>query len=548
VRHALAAGDAAWAARLIEQHFDALFLPGESATIQRWLSALPPELVRSRPRLCLAQMFMALVGGDVEAIQPPLTAAEHAFAAAADAPFEPSVGRAASLLTNVPAAIALNRAYLAHLRGDADGTVGFTRRALAELDQGERMLDSVARWQLAVAEWLRGRLAAAERAFTAGIAELRAAGERGLAAASCHYLGLVQRAQGRLDAALGTYRQALEITSGPRQPALPAAGIAYVGMAEIAYQRGELDAAMEHVSEGIARCRQLNYTQPLANGLAALAWIRQAQGDPAGALEAIGEAERVAPSPEVASLLNPVPAQRARLLLAQGDVTEAARWTQERGLRPDDEVGYQQEGEHLVLARVLLAQDRPDYALGLLERLHALTTTQQRTGSLMEIQALRALALAGVGEEAGAVAVLAGALTLAWPQGYVRVFVDEGAPMGALVGRLIAAQRTQQAAARGIPLGYLGRLVRAFQQATAASCLPTGPSTTVVPGLVEPLSERELEVLRLLAAGRQNQQIAEELVVAVNTVKKHVAHILDKLGAANRTEATARARELGLLR
>jgi len=410
------------------------------------------------------------------------------------------------------------------------------------------MLDSVARWQLAVAEWLRGRLAAAERAFTAGIAELQAAGERGLAAASCHYLGLVQRAQGRLDAALGTYRQTLEITSGPRQPALPAAGIAYVGMAEIAYQRGELDAALEHVSEGIARCRQLNYTQPLANGLAALAWIRQAMGDSMGAIDAMDEAVRVAPSPEVASLLNPVPAQRARLLLAQGDVTGTARWTQERGLRPDDEVGYQQEGEHLVLVRVLLAQDRPDYALGLLERLYALTATQQRTGSLIEIQSLRALALAASGEEAGAVAVLAGALTLAWPQGYVRVFVDEGAPMGALVGRLIAAQRTQQAAARGIPLGYLGRLVRAFQQATAASCLPTGPSTTVVPGLVEPLSERELEVLRLLAAGRSNQQIAEELVVAVNTVKKHVTHILDKLGAANRTEATARARQLGLLR
>jgi LuxR family maltose regulon positive regulatory protein len=159
VRHALAAGDAAWAARLIEQHFDALFLPGESATIQRWLSALPPELVRSRPRLCLAQTFMALVGGDVEAVEGQLDAAERAFAAAADEPFEPSVGRAASLLANVPAAIAPNRAYLAHLRGDAEETVAFASQALAELGEGEWMLDSVTRWQLAVAEWLRGRRA-----------------------------------------------------------------------------------------------------------------------------------------------------------------------------------------------------------------------------------------------------------------------------------------------------------------------------------------------------------------------------------------------------
>jgi len=548
VRHALAAGDATWAARLVEQHFDALFLPGESATVQRWLAALPAELVRSRPRLCLAQTFMALVGGDVEAIESPLAAAERAFAAAADEPYEPTVGRAASVLTNVPAAIALNRAYLAHLRGDAESTAAFAARALAELGESEQILGAVGRRELAVAEWLRGRLTAAERAFILGIAELRAAGERGLAAANCHYLGQVQQAQGRLDAALDTYRQTLEITTPPGQPAMPAAGIAYVGMAEVAYQRNDLDAALEHVTEGIARCRQLNYTQPLATGLATLAWIRQAQGDPAGALEAIGEAARVASGPGVAGLLNVVPAQRARLLVAQGDVVAADRWTRERGLGADDQVSYPREPGYLVLARVLLARDRPEHALGLLERLHALAVAQGRVGSLIEIQALRALALAGVGEEAGAVAALVETLTLARPEGYVRVFADEGAPMGALLGRLVAAQRTGPTVAGRVPLDYLGRLVRAFQPATAASGPRSRPSTAVVPGLVEPLSERELEVLRLLAVGKPNQQIAEELVVAVNTVKKHVAHLLAKLGAANRTEATARARQLGLLR
>jgi DNA-binding NarL/FixJ family response regulator len=135
------------------------------------------------------------------------------------------------------------------------------------------------------------------------------------------------------------------------------------------------------------------------------------------------------------------------------------------------------------------------------------------------------------------VAALAEALTLASPQGYVRVFADEGPPMRALLGQLVAAHRTEQAVARDVPLGYLGRLVRAFERDAAP----------VVPGLVEPLSLREVEVLRLLAAGRPNQQIAEELVVAPNTVKKHVTHILEKLGATNRTEATARALELGLL-
>jgi LuxR family maltose regulon positive regulatory protein len=199
-----------------------------------------------------------------------------------------------------------------------------------------------------------------------------------------------------------------------------------------------------------------------------------------------------------------------------------------------------------MLARVLLAQDRPDQALALLERLHASAAAQDRLGSLIEIKALRALALAGSGEEAGAVAVLAEALTLACPQGYVRVFADEGAPMRALLGRLVTAQRTQQTGAGGVPSDCLARVLRAFD-ATHAAPHPGRGAAAAVPGLVEPLTDREVEVLGLLAAGRSNQRIAEELVVTLDTVKKHVSHVMDKLGVANRTEAVARARELGLL-
>jgi LuxR family maltose regulon positive regulatory protein len=246
----------------------------------------------------------------------------------------------------------------------------------------------------------------------------------------------------------------------------------------------------------------------------------------------------------VAGLLNPVPAQRARLQLAQGDLAAAARWTQENGLAADDEPGYPREPEYLVLARVLLAQDHPGPALGLLARLHAAAVSQDRTGSVIEIQALQALALAASGEEATAVTALADVLALACPQGYVRVFADEGPSMAALLGRLIAAQRSGQAAA-GVPLGYLARLRRAFDAGQAAP--GTGPAPAAVPGIVQPLTSRELEVLGLLAAGRPNQAVAGELVVTLDTVKKHVSHIMDKLGAANRTEAVTRARELGLI-
>jgi ATP/maltotriose-dependent transcriptional regulator MalT len=545
VRHALGAGEMSWAARLIEQHFDAFLLRSEGVTLQRWLAALPAELVRARPRLCLAQTFLAIVGGDVEAAEPPLDAAERAFGDAADEPFEPSVGRDASLLANVQAAIALDRAFLAMLRGDAESAFAFASRALALIGEGEWMLRSVAGGYLGLAEWLRGRLAEAERALSSTVAQWQAAGERYLAVRTSLLLGQVQRAQGHLDAAAGTYRQALQITAAPGRPALPGAGIACVGLAEVAYQRGQLDTARRHVSEGIAASRQLGYAQPLAAGLATLAWIRQAEGDAAGALDAIGEAGRAAPA--VTSLLNPVPAQRARLLLAQGDVAAAARWTKERGLSPDDEPGYPQEPEYLVLARVLLAQDHPGRALPLLERLLAAAVTQGRTGSVIEARALQALALAASGDQPGAVAALAGALTLACPQGYVAVFADEGAPMRALLARLAVAQRAGRPAAAGVPPGCLARLQQALDQKHAVPH-PGRAAAAAVPGLAEPLTARELEVLRLLAAGTTNQRIARELVVTLDTVKKHVSHVLGKLGAANRTEAVTRARQLGLIR
>ena len=546
IRHAVAAGEVTWAARLIEQHFDGVYhLRGEAATIQRWLSVLPADLVRSRPRLLLAQALMAATSGRVAAVEPLLDAAERTPAGAAGEPFEPTAGRAGSMLVNVPALIALHRGYLAQLRGDAEGTAAFASRALAELGEGEWLLGSTIQGFHAVAEWLHGRLAQAEDAFVSSIAARRAAGLLTMAVWAGYELSQVQRAQGRLDAAVRTSQQMLELTAPLGRPPLPAAGPAYVALAEVAYQRNELDTALRRVTEGIALCRQFVYTTPLATGLATLAWIRQARGDPAGAIEAIGEAELA--SPRLAGLLNPVPAQRARLLLAHGDLAGAARWTSERGLGADDEPDYPREPGHLVLARVLLAHGRPGQALPLLDRLYASAVAQDRAGSLIELGSLRALALAASGDEAGAVDALAESLTLACPQGFLRVFADEGAPMANLLGRLIAAQRAEHAAARSVPLGCVAQLMKAFGDQRTEACSGPGTSTAAVPAMVEPLTERELEVLGMLAAGRPNQAIARDLVVALDTVKKHVSHILDKLGAANRTQAVARARQLGLI-
>jgi LuxR family transcriptional regulator, maltose regulon positive regulatory protein len=216
IRHALAAGDAAWVARLIERHFDALLGRGERATLRRWLHALPAELVRSRPRLCLAQTVTALTAVRLDAAASLLADAERALANRGDQPeepYEPSVGRAASLLANVPAVIALARAMLACMQGDAERTSEFGRQALAELDEGEWMLRSLVDWALAQADFLAGRLAQAEGTLARAVVGLRAAGASVEAAAIDSGLAQVQQGQGRMDAALATCQQALELAA-----------------------------------------------------------------------------------------------------------------------------------------------------------------------------------------------------------------------------------------------------------------------------------------------------------------------------------------------
>jgi LuxR family maltose regulon positive regulatory protein len=251
----------------------------------------------------------------------------------------------------------------------------------------------------------------------------------------------------------------------------------------------------------------------------------------------MAEADRVGAESPVADLLNPVPAQRALLALTRGDVAAARRWTRERGLSPDDDVPYPREGAYLVLARELLARDAPDAAIALLDRMYATATKQQRSGALIEIRMLRALAMAAA-DDADAVRVLTDALLLGSDQGYVRVFADEGEPLRALLARVAAAQRAGDRSMAALPRDYLARVLR-------ASAAPDDGQS--LQGLVEPLTPRELEVLRLLAAGRSNREIAETIVVTLDTVKKHVTHVLDKLGVNNRTAAVGRARELGLL-
>jgi len=546
IGHALAAGDTAWAVRLAEEHVETAVLRSEIAAVRHWLALLSGDVVQPRPRLCIAAAVVALVGHDLEAVEPWLRDAARALDMGdgdeASAALGPSyeVGKPAEgLFADLPLAIVVIRGTLARLRGDAARAIAFARQALARApDTG--YLRGVAAWDLGLAYWMRGDLAAADRALGELGARVTPAGPVEALYApllNLYYQGRVQIAQGRLPAAAATYRRAQHLGAPEGRPLLPAAGWAEVGLGEVLREWDDLDGATRHLRAGLDLGARVGDAAPLAQGYVALARVRQAQGDAAGALDAIETARQLAPDADVIHLFNPVEAQRARLWLLQGDVAAAARWVRERGLREDDALSYAREAAHVVLARVLLAQGAPRDARALLDRLCMQAEAGGRMGSAIETLALRALAEAACGDLAAALATLGRALALAEPEGYLRLFVDEGPAMAVLLRR---------AAAEGLSPAYARRLL-----AAAASPGSPAPASSTRPAMAhslpEPLTPREREVLELLAAGARNGEIAARLYVTLNTVKKHVGHIFGKLGVGNRTEAVARARALGLI-
>jgi len=540
IHHALGAGDSRRAARLVEQHLGETLRRGETVVLANWLSALPDEDVRARPTLCLALGLIELHRGHLDAAQRLADHAERAFAQR-PAPQGFMVPTDGGMVAEIPAAIALLRAAFVGARGDGEGVAAYARSALAGMTDEEHGPRIWARRLLAGAAWMAGRIADAERAYTELLAEARVARVPYPMMSSCTTLGRLQEAQGKLSAALHTYEDGLRFaTEGGRLSAYHA-GEAHVGIARVLYERNQLDEALRHATEGLTLCRQVIVLMERGRGLVTLAWIQQALGQTEAALNTMDEACQLNP-PDIISLHSPAWAERARLLLAQGRVEEAARWIQECGITEADELSYPRERDYLVLARVLLAQSEPTRALRLLERIDALADSQGRTGNLIEIRALRALALHAAGDHEGALSLLSEALALAQPEGYVRVFADEGAPMVAQLRSLSSHRWADRVAAGSSAVtDHLHRVIAAFDRGPGQMAKAATVAGTIA------LTDRELEVLHLLAAGQRNRDIARQLVVTLDTVKKHTSHIFDKLGAGNRTEAVDRARRLGIL-
>jgi LuxR family maltose regulon positive regulatory protein len=350
-------------------------------------------------------------------------------------------------------------------------------------------------------------------------------------------LGDLHVVQGRLGDAMRTYEEALRLAAEQGGPVLRGTADMYVGMAAIHRERGELATAAQLLLSSQELGEHLGLPQNPHRWLIAMARLREAEGDLEGSAALLADAERVYAgdfSPDV----RPVAAMRARVLIAQGRWSDALGRLRDRGLAADDDLSYLREFEHVTLARALLAayegdgaEGSIDQATALLDRLLLAAEDGGRTGSVIEILVLQALAAATRGDSAAARAPLERALTLAEPEGYLRVFVDEGRPMAALL---------EAAASDGVAPTYVRRLLSAL-----------GGSDRPAParhGLVEPLSDRERDVLRLLGTDLGGPEIARELVVSLNTVRTHTKNIYAKLGVNNRRAAVRRAEELDLMR
>ncbi len=552
VSHALAANDFERAACLVERHALDVIYHVELTSVVRWLDALPPDVVRSRPWLCVAHAWALLYAGQMEAVESRLQDAESAL------PGWDGVER--TEVERVAGHIATIRGYAAGVVGDPSRAAELSRQALKSLPRWDSRARSFAAGTLGSAlRWLED-LAAAAKVTSEAIDISRAAGENHLAMVVLSQLAGIQALQGHLHQAAATCQDALQLSeehlrqTGRR---LPVTGYTLAQLSEVLYQWNDLEAALHHARQGLEICKEWGQKTVQPYGYMVLADALQASGDAGRALDAIQSAR------EIASQMSPwlgllVDAAEAKLWLAQGNLDAASRWAEGSGLWPDSESDLHELGEidsreqrrFFVLARALIAVGRRepgrlDQALGLLARLLEIMENLGAVGKVIEILILQALALEARGERERALAALERALSLSEPESHVRVFLDEGAPMAALL---------REAAVCGLLPEATGRLLAEFgvgeSKAVADSQSPRRLSTEPklrAPALVEGLTERELDVLRLLATELSTVEIADRLYISVHTIRSHTKSIYGKLEAHSRIEAVARARELGLL-
>jgi len=533
--HLLAIPDVLAAAAMIERSAEKLLRNGEVTPLLSLIAHLPEDVIAEHPYLCLYQAQGFLARGQLEAAELCLARAEaSAPYVAVNRSMEPDDVHKRALASG----IAVGRAVLSAMHGDAATTLMFAQRALDIIADDERIERSGAILTLGHARRLMGDMRGAAAAYEEAVRLSQEAGNLFLATTALLQWAFVSVWRGQIHQAADLYRQVIQMAEAQGGAAGALAGGAYTGLADRLYEWNDLSEAERAVQRTIALGEQWANDEDQVDGLARLALVYLAQGRTDEARASIQRAEgRIQSGAHYPWLPMYTAALAARLALRTGRISDAQRWARSNALElaSPGRPAIFEEYNHLTLARVFIASGRPDDALRLLDSLRRSAEAEERVNAIIEIEVLAALAHQAQDESEAALKALSHAVALAEPEGYVRVFVDEGTSMRNLLARLRARLPPDDVRNR-----YAGTLLAAFESTTSRA-------STHGAGLAEPLSEREREVLRLLAEGHSNQEIARALVVAVSTVKTHVHHIYAKLQAADRLQAVTRARALGLL-
>ncbi len=529
IAHAFKANNDERLARLIEKYAWDMLHQSKYSLLFSWIEALPPTQVAARPWLCVYQSWTRHWAGLRAEGEVSLQTAEQLLARSPS-----SRGEIAEDGRLIGGYMATVRAHYALTNEEIPQVLEQARKALQLLPGDDYFTRSTVGVALGGAFWGIGDRANAERTYANCAADALQGGYPYRASSALCYVGMQQVKQARLQRAQETYQKALSLATGPGGSYFPNAGYPLAKLGELACEWNDLEQARRYVNEGVKQCIQLGHVDLMAEAFIALTRVQLAQQDFGGVIETLQQTTRLLQEtkvdPWICCWLDDC---RLRLWAATGRLVEIIDWIETSGLRVFDPFNFHHDLDHINLARALVFvgnqhSSKPylDDALGLLARLVTAAEAAAWSHEAIKILILQALALQTIGEGAAAVSALSRALTLAEPSGYVRSFIDEGEPMAELL---------QETAERGIATGSVNKLLSEFRIGQ------------LQPALVEPLSPREIEVLRLLAAGLPNKGIAQTLVIAVGTVKKHLKNIYGKLNVHSRTAAIARARELGIL-
>jgi LuxR family maltose regulon positive regulatory protein len=556
VQYALKANDYDRAMSLIEQVTDLLWERNEIITVLNWMKALPEELMSSHPHLGLTYAVALANTGQLDLVEPLLQSVEAQLKKGDlfSSQDRQSLSASDSLETaqddykdwhyatpeGLLSMIDIRRAFVARYSKNLTDAIAFSTQALSRIPPDNLYIRGIAWLFYGHAHLLTGDAKTAGEALTKALADSHTSGHLAAYLNAVHFLAQLRILQGRLHESFDMYQQAMHFVATQKSETV-FAGIERVGMGDLLREWNDLEAASQNIHEGLHLTEQSGDFEFLRDGYIARARLCQAMGDLDGALDAIRRSAKTVRRSQPAWDTALIEAWKARFHLAQGDLGATERWVQGCGLTIKDEPCFLKEFGHMTLARVLLAQGRLSEAGHLLDRLLQAAEAAGRMGRVIELLILRALTLYTENNAIGALEALKRALTLAEPEGYIRTFIDEGAPMAELI--LLGNAHNVWDEPRlilfvDVLLSNLG--IAPVDQSGIVELRLQSP-------FIEPLSERELQVLQLVAEGASNKEIAHKLSITLSTVKAHLRNINSKLDVGSRTQAVARARSLRLL-